>query len=54
MNLTLKNDKTCFTCSEDALREVSKVLFEDSGNSMNIALLQKLLRLVRVTLISSL
>ena len=53
-SLTLKNDKSCFTCSEDALREVSEVLFQDSGHSMNIALLQKLLRLVRVTLISSL
>ena len=52
-SLTLKSGKTC-TCCEDALREVSEVLFENSGHSMNITLLQKLLCLIRVTLISSL
>ena len=52
-SLTLKSGKTC-TCCEDALREVSEVLFENSGHSMNIALLQKLLSLVRIALISSL
>ena len=51
--MTLRSDRAC-TCCEDAFREVPEVLLENSGHSMNIALLQKLLSLVRVALISSL
>ena len=51
--MTLRSVRAC-TCCEDAFREVPEVLLENSGHSMNITLLQKLLSLVRVALISSL
>ena len=45
---------TSCTCCKDALGQVSEVLLEYPRHSVHVALLQQLLRLVRVTLVSSL
>ena len=45
---------TCCTCCKDALWQVPEVLLEYPRHSVHVALLQQLLRLVRVTLVSSL